>query len=67
VGENKKQGGMEIGWFLFVEFDLSLEIISRIIKGMNFIHPEGFLVKGVESQGKTDEETEKEDKNFFSR
>jgi len=36
------------GIFL-IKYYLGTEIISGIIKGMDFIHPEGFLVKGVES------------------
>jgi hypothetical protein len=36
---------------------------------VDFIYPEGFLVEGVESQGKTDEQTTNENKEFslFSR
>jgi len=33
---------------------------------MDFVYPEGFFVKGVKSQGKADEKTKKEDKNYLS-
>jgi hypothetical protein len=36
-----------------------------IIESIDFIHPERFLVEGVESQGETDEETTNKDKEFF--
>jgi hypothetical protein len=32
---------------------------------MDFVHPKGFLIEGVESQGKADEKTKKKDKKFF--
>jgi hypothetical protein len=32
---------------------------------MDLINPEGFLVKGIKSQNKTYEKTEKKDKNLF--
>jgi len=66
MGKNKKERGLEESWVLFIEFNLAGEIIPRIIEGVNFIHPEGFLVKGVKSQGQSHKETEKENKDFFS-
>ncbi len=66
MGENEKEGGMEESRVLFIEFNLAVEIIPRIIEGVDFIHPEGFLVKGVESQDKPYQKTEKENEKFFS-
>jgi hypothetical protein len=52
MGDNKKKRRMEEGWVLFIEFYLILETIPRILEGMDFVNPKGFLVEGVESQGK---------------
>jgi hypothetical protein len=41
---------------------LLFEIIPGVIEGMDFINPQGFFIKGVESQGKPNEKTEKKDK-----
>jgi len=57
---------MKVGWILLIIFQLVFKAISRIIKGMDLINPERFLVKGVESQGKADEKAKNDDKNFFS-
>ena len=65
MGEDKKQRRMEIRGVLFVEFYLVFEVISRVIECMDFIHPERFLVEGIESQGKAYEEAENKDNNFF--
>jgi hypothetical protein len=45
---------------------LAFKIIPRIIKRIDFIHPEGFLVKGIEPQGEADNQTKKEDEEFFA-
>jgi hypothetical protein len=66
MGKNKEEGRMKIRRVLFVKFDLPSEIVSGIVEGMNLIYPEGLLIKTVESQSKAYEETENEDKNFFS-
>jgi hypothetical protein len=52
MGEDEEQRRMKKGWVLLIEFDLTLEIIPGIIVGMDFIHPERFLIKGVKPQGK---------------
>ena len=66
MGEKKKERGVEESRVVFIEFNLAGEIIPRIIEGVNFIHPEGFLVKGVESQDESYKETEKKNQDFFS-
>jgi hypothetical protein len=48
MSENKKKRGMKVGGVYFVKVYLSFEIISRVIKGMNLIDPEGFLIEGVD-------------------
>ncbi len=50
MGEDKKEGRMKKSGILFVIAYLALKIIPGIIEGVNLIHPEGFVVKGVESQ-----------------
>jgi hypothetical protein len=45
---------------------LAFEVISGVIEGVDFIHPEGFFVEGIESQGKADNQTKKEDEDFFA-
>jgi hypothetical protein len=47
MGENKKERRMKIRGVLFVIRQLGLQIMSGIVKGIDFIHPEGFLIKGV--------------------
>jgi len=66
MGQNKEERGMKVGWILLVKFYLTPEIISRIIEGIDFIRPKGFLIEGVEPQGETDEEAEDQHKNFIS-
>ena len=53
MGENKEKGRMEEGRIVLVKLQLIPEIIPRIIIGMDLIHPEGFFVKVIESQDKT--------------
>ena len=52
VGEDEEEGRMKKGGVLPIEFDLTFEIIPGIIVGMDLIHPERFLIKGVKPQGK---------------
>lgn len=56
---------MEESGVFFIKFYLAFQIISGIIKGMDFVHPEGFLVKGIESEGEANEETEEKNKYLF--
>jgi hypothetical protein len=56
---------MQEGGVFFIKFYLAFQIISGIIKGMDFVHPEGFFVEGVESQDKADEEAEEKNEDFF--
>jgi hypothetical protein len=55
MGENKEKGGMKESWVFTIKFQLALKIIPRIIEGIDFVQPKGFLVKGVESQSETNE------------
>jgi hypothetical protein len=66
MGKNKEEGRMKIRRILLIKFDLPSEIVSGVVEGMNFVHPQGLLIKAVESQGKAYEETKNENKNFFS-
>jgi len=66
VGQYEKQGRVKVGWVFFIEFYLAFEIIPRIIKCVDFIHPEGSLIKCMQSQSKPDDETKDEDDDFFS-
>jgi len=66
VGENEEKGRMKIRWILFIEFYLAFEVVSGVIEGMDFVHPERFLIESVEPQCKTDDQTKGENKNFFS-
>ena len=63
--KNEEERGMKEGGVFFVEFYLAFEIISRIIEGIDFVHPEGFLVKGIKPQDKPYKKTEDEDEKFF--
>ena len=66
MGEDEEKGRVEVSGIFSVKFQLATEVILRVIKCMNFVRPERFLVKGVEPQSKTNEETEKNDKPLFS-
>ena len=66
MGENKKERRVEESRVFLIEFNLAVEVIPRIIVRVDFIHPEGFSVKGVKSQGESYKETEKDNKDFFS-
>jgi len=66
VGENKEKGRVKISWILFVVVKLTSKIISRIVEGMDFVHPERFSVEGAESKGKTYEKAKNDGNNFFS-
>jgi hypothetical protein len=65
MGENKKEGRMKIRRVLFIKLDLPTEIVSGVIEGVDFVHPERFLIKGVKPQSKAYEETKNKDGNFF--
>jgi len=65
MGENIKKWRVKECRVLFIEFYLAVEIVPRIIKSIDFIYPEGFLVKGVKSQGEPDEKADKNDKYFL--
>lgn len=65
MGKDKKEGRVEEGWVLFEKFYLSFEIIPGIIKGMDFIHPEGLFIKGIEPEGKADKKAEEKDQDFY--
>jgi hypothetical protein len=66
MGEHKKEGRVKKSRILLIKSELGSEIIPGVIEGMDLIHPEGFLVEGIESEGKSDEKAEHDQKNFFS-
>lgn len=49
MGEDEEKGRMKESWVFFIEFQLTAEIIPRILEGINFVKPKGFPVEGVES------------------
>jgi hypothetical protein len=65
MGENKKEGRMKIRRVLFIKLDLPTEIVSGVIEGVDLVHPERFLIEGVEPQGEAQENAEKKGNNFF--
>ena len=66
MGKEIKEGGMKkIGWMLFKVFYLVFNPLPRIIEGMNFVDPEGFLIKSVESQSEPNNETKNKQKYFL--
>jgi hypothetical protein len=65
VGENEEKGRMKIRWILFVEFYLAFKIVSGVIEGMDFVHPEGLPVEGVKPQSKAYEEAKYQDHDLF--
>jgi len=66
MGEEEEERRVKIRWILFIKFYLAFEVISGVIEGVDFIHPEGFLIEGIESQGEADEETKKKNKKISS-
>jgi hypothetical protein len=65
VGENEEKGRVKIRRILFIEFYLAFEVVSGVIEGMDFVHPERFLIESVEPQRKAYKETEKKGDNFL--
>jgi hypothetical protein len=49
VGEHKEKGRVQEAGIVLVKLQLISEIIPRIIIGVDFIHPEGFCIKSIES------------------
>jgi hypothetical protein len=49
VGEDEEERRVKVRRILLIEFYLALEIISGVVEGMDFVHPEGFAIKSVES------------------
>jgi hypothetical protein len=65
MGENKEKGRMNEAWIFFIKFYLAFEIISGVIEGMDFIHPEGLLIESVEPQSETYNEAENKNHDLF--
>jgi hypothetical protein len=66
MGKEIKEGGMKkVGWILFKVFYLVFNPLPRIIEGMNFVDPEGFLIKMVKPQGESNDETKNKDEPFL--
>jgi len=51
----EKRGVKEVGRMDFEIFYLTFEAFSGVIKGVDFVDPEGLLIKSIEPQGKTDD------------
>jgi len=66
MGEDKKERWLKISGIVFVIVKLGLRIIPRIIEGVDFIHPERFLIKGVKPEGEAKKKTKHNYNNFFS-
>ena len=65
MGEYKKQRRVKVAWVFFIEFYLTLQIISGVVKRMEFVHPEGSLIKCMKSQSKPNDEAKDEEDDFF--
>jgi hypothetical protein len=65
VCEDEEEGRMKIRRILFVKFYLVFEVISGVIEGMDFIHPEGLLIESVEPQSETYNEAENKNHDLF--
>lgn len=63
--EDEEKGRVKVSGIFSIKFQLAPEVVPRVIQGMNFVHPERFLVKVVEPQSNTEEETDKNDKPFL--
>ena len=57
--EQVEKRRMEEGRLLFIILELRPESISRILIGVNFIEPEGFTIKTVKSQRKSDQQKQR--------
>jgi hypothetical protein len=64
MGKDEEEGRMMIGWIFLIKFDLPSEIVSGVVEGMDFVYPEGLLIKGIKPQSKTHHQTKKEHKNL---
>jgi hypothetical protein len=65
MGEDKEERWLKVSGILFIIVELSLKTISGIVEGVDFIHPEGFSIKSIESQGKPYDEAENKDHDLF--
>jgi hypothetical protein len=66
MGEHEKEGRVKKSRILLIKSELGSEIIPGVIEGMDFIHPEGLLIKSIESQSKTNQEDKNKENNFLS-
>ena len=64
MGKDEEKGRMEKGWIFCVEFYLALDIVPRIVKGIYLIHPQRFMVEGIESQEETYDKSGKKNRNL---
>ncbi len=56
MGENIEERGVkEVSRMFFEIFYLTFEVLSGVIKGVDFINPERLVIKSIEPQGKTDD------------
>jgi hypothetical protein len=66
MGENEEERRMKIRRILLIKFYLGFEIISGVIEGMDFVYPKRFLIKIIESEDKGYQETQEDNKEFYS-
>jgi hypothetical protein len=65
MSEDEEKGRMKGGRIFFMKIDLGLEVISGVVKSVDFVQPERFLVEGIESEGKSNEETQNQENEFI--
>jgi len=61
MGKDKEERRMKVGRIFFIKFKLALKTVPRVIIGVNFVYPEGLLIKIIESQNEPNEEAEGKD------
>jgi hypothetical protein len=54
--QKEEEGRVKKRGVLLVKADLVLKPIPRVVEGIDFVTPKGFLVKRVESQSQPDQE-----------
>ena len=67
MSEGKEERRVKESRILLVKFQLVFDAISRIVESVDFIQPEGFLVKGIGPQSKTNKETNNYDKKLLPK
>ena len=65
MGEDEEKRSLEEGWILLIKSYMTSEIVSRVIKCVDFIQPERLLVKGIKPQGETNNKTKDKNEEFL--